>query len=184
MQWGKILNFFTVEELNRLKSFPKDCEFAKAMAIVGRVYAERLDLSGNAEACHFINVSNRASTVEGKIVGLLHDVVEDGHLDFGDLLLLGFSPYIVNTLQILCHDKKKYPKYEDYITSIIESGNLLALEIKLYDISDNLSPRRIMSLPKERQEKAYKKWCAALPRIATAYEELSKEQNRERIRIA
>ena len=179
MQWGKILNYFTLEELNYLKSLP---EYIKAESIISRIYVEKLDenreiikpakldLSGNPEVLHFLYVSNHATTEEGRIVGLLHDVVEDGHIDFGDLLLRGFSSYIVSTLQILCRDKSKYPKYEDYITSIIESGNRVALETKFYDIRHNLSPIRILSLPEERQEKACKKYCEALPRIAIAYE--------------
>lgn len=184
MQYGKILNYFTKDELKKLQHYLKDIKNMEvvAVAIIGRVYAENKDLSGNTEAGHFVRVSNRTKTIEGRTVGLLHDIVEDKKINFQDLLLLGFSTDIVSTLQILCRDKLKYPNYRDYITSIIDSHNLIALEIKLYDITDNLSPSRVMQLPEERKKKAVKKYCEALPRISRAYWEIKNEEEYQRRR--
>lgn len=179
MKWGKILQYFSLEELEFIKTFPNEL---RAITIVGRVYGEGRDLSGNPETYHFSSVSQNASTEEGKIVGWLHDIVEDGYIDLGDLILLGFSPFIVNTIQILCHDKKKYPKYEDYITSIIESGNPVAIEVKFYDICNNIGPKRMLMLSQKRQNKAIKKYCKQLLRIAEAYENIKKEENYQRRR--
>lgn len=180
MNFGKIINYFKREELlyfrERLVKDYLRYAYPIAIAIIGRIYAERLDKSGAAEAAHFTRVSQCAKSEEGKIVGLLHDVVEDDYIDFRDLLLLGFSPDIIITLQILCHNKLKYPNYEDYITSIINSRNRLAIEIKLYDICDNLSPRRVILLSEKRKEKAVHKYCEALLRIAKSYDKIQKKE--------
>lgn len=185
MKWGKILQYFDFQDVNDkwkftlLRNLPP---LLKAEALVGRVYGENKDKSGNAETFHFYSVSQHATTEEGKIVGWLHDIVEDGYIDLGDLILLGFSPFIVNTIQLLSHDKKKYPKYEDYITSIIESGNPVAIEVKYYDICNNIGPKRMLLLSQARQEKAIKKWCKQLLRIADAYENINKQENDQRRR--
>lgn len=167
--FGKIYRYFTGEELQKLQKIA-DLEI-RALAIVGRVYAEKLDKSGQAETGHFVRIAKRMKTPEGKTVALLHDIVEDDYLLFWDLLPL-FPENIIKSLQILCRDKAKYPNYDDYITSIIRSNDILAIEVKLCDISDNLSPKRVLELSKDKQVKAYNKYTKALPRIYDAYKNL------------
>ncbi len=186
MKWSKILNYFTIEELNYLVSWSNNYTYEKALAIVGRIYAEKLDEngncikkgkrdnSGNAETFHLQSVSNMSSSKEGKIVGLLHDIVEDHYIDLSDLLLLGFSPEIVSTINLLSRDKSVYPNYSDYITAIIESENFIAIETKLHDMLNNLCPKRIMYLPLKKQTKVLKKWCQEIRRLVYAYNNAKK----------
>lgn len=180
MKYEKILRYFSVKELEFIKTFPDEL---KAMAIVGRVYAEGKDLCGNSITYHFKDVSDHATTIDAKTVGWLHDVVEDGYIDLGDLLLLGFSIFVVNTIRLLSRDKRKYPKYEDYITSIIESGNPVAIEIKFLDMTNNMSPKRLFYLKDARQDRAIKKYVHEWLRVAKVYEEIkTKELQRKRNR--
>lgn len=180
MKYGKILRYFKVEELEFLKTLPSEL---KAMAIVGRVYAEGKDLCGNPETYHFSDVSDHATTIDAKVVGWLHDIVEDEYIDLRDLLLLGFSPFIVNTIRLLSRDKRKYPKYEEYITSILESGNPVAIEVKFLDMTNNMSPKRLFYLKDKRQEKAIRKYVHEWLRVAKVYEETKpKEIQRKRNR--
>ena len=180
MKWGKILQYFDfqdeedIKKFNLLRTLPP---LLKAIALVGRVYGENKDKSGNAETFHLYSVSQKASTEEGEIVGWLHDIVEDGYIDLGDLILLGFSPFIINTIQILCRDKIKYPKYEDYIISIIESGNPIAIEIKFHDICNNIGSKRMLLLSQQRQNKGIEKWCKQVLRIADAYGKIKKQES-------
>ncbi len=180
MMWGRITKYFTLQELNRMASWDKEMDVNKALAIVGRVYAEKLDKSGNVELCHFINVSNSGISEEAKIVGLLHDVVEDGYIDLRDLLFLGFANDVIEAVRIVSRDKNRYPTYEEYIYSVIDSNNVLAIETKLNDIKDNISPRRIMDLPKPKQEKAIKKYTWALPLVYQAYQDCISIKRRKR----
>lgn len=180
MMWGRITKYFTLQELNRMASWDKEMDFNKALAIVGRVYAEKLDKSGNVELCHFINVSNSGTSDDASIVGLLHDVVEDGYIDLRDLFFLGFSSDIIEAVRIVSRDKNRYPTYEEYIYSVVDSNNILAIETKLNDIKDNISPRRIMDLPKQKQEKAIKKYTWALPLVYQAYQDCISIKRRKR----
>ena len=168
--------FFSNAEIAYVKSIPDD--FLKALSIIGRVYAERLDKSGNAEAGHFIRVSNQGENDDVKIVGLLHDVVEDRHITLNDLIYLGFKENIITAISLLNNDKTIYPNYHSYITNIIESGNLLAIKVKYYDMKDNLSPDRLERLPKEKREKALHKYTPELPRLEMALNELNREKKR------
>lgn len=180
MKYGKILRYFSVNELEFIKTFPSEL---RAMAIVGRVYAEGTDLCGNPETYHFSDVSDHATTIDAKVVGWLHDIVEDDYIDLGDLLLLGFSPFVVNTIRLLSRDKRKYTKYEDYISSIIESRNPVAIEVKFLDMTNNMSPKRLFYLKDKRQEKAIKKYSHEWLRIAKVYEKIkTKEIQRKRNR--
>lgn len=179
MIWGRITNYFTVKELEKMANWPKEMDYNKALAIIGRVYAECLDKSGNVALCHFVNVSDKAKTEEGRIVGLLHDVVEDSFIDLKDLSLLGFSKEIIESIAIISRDKKKYPTYESYIYSVVNSDNFLAIEIKFYDICDNISPRRILDLPEEKQKKALKKYAWALPIVYKSLKECESLKRRK-----
>ncbi len=172
----KLSYFFSSKEIAYVKSIPDD--FLKALSIIGRVYAEKLDKSGNAEAGHFIRVSNQGESDEEKIVGLLHDVVEDEHITLNDLIYLGFKEDIISAIRLLINDKTIYPDYHSYITNIIESGNIMALKIKYYDMRDNLSPDRLERLPKEKKEKALHKYTPELPRLEMALNELNNAKKR------
>lgn len=192
VEWEKINLFFTYEELTEtqarlesgfcpLKSIPDD--YTKAIAIIGRVYAEKLDKSGNIALGHFIRVSDCLDTDDEKVVGLLHDVVEDKYITLNDLKNLGFSQEVIDAVAILTRDKEIYPEYEDYITSIIESKNYIALKVKLFDMLDNKSPYRINDLNEEKKKKALNKYKNQLPRVVIAIKELEEEQNLKRKRI-
>ena len=76
-------NVFTEEEIQFIANMPDD--YVKAITVVGRIYAERKDQSGNPESRHLRAVSDALETYEGKVAGFLHDVVEDGYLTLGSL---------------------------------------------------------------------------------------------------
>lgn len=75
------------------------------------------------------------------ITGLLHDAVEDSSLTFDDLRKEGVDEEIITALQLLTHDKEKM-SYEDYVQNIAESGNQLAIHVKLHDLEHNLARGR------------------------------------------
>lgn len=160
---SKLNLFFSADELELIKTMD---EYHRALTIIGRVYAEKLDKSGNAELGHFIRVSDSLDTIEEKTVGLLHDIVEDGYIDLSDLSYLGFhNDDILTAISILCRDKQKFPYYHDYISSILESENIIAIKTKYYDMLDNISPGRVDLLPYAKKIKALAKYAEELPRL-------------------
>lgn len=173
MQWTKIRTYFSETDLNKLVVIEDD--WVRALALICRIYCDKLDISGNPEAGHFVRTSERLETEEEKVTGLLHDIVEDGYVTFEDLLLLGFSTTIVETIKLLTRDKVKYPVYDDYITSILESDNELAIRVKYADMSDNASPIRISLLKEPRKSKAINKYSKQLPRLEAKLMEFDKK---------
>ena len=174
----KIQLYFTFSEIYWLANM-KD-NYMKALTIIGRVYAERLDKSGNAELGHFIRVSENLDTSDEKITGLLHDIVEDGYLTFGDLIKVGFPPHIIKALRVLARDKSVYPNYEDYVTSVLESNDELAIRVKYVDMQDNSSDKRLVLLEESIRKKMISKYHSQLPRLKAKIEELNGKQKLER----
>ncbi len=165
--------FFKVEDLDRLLRCD---DYNKALSIVGRIYNEQEDRSKHAAAGHFVRVSNCLDTEEEKVVGLLHDVIEDGYLTLEVLRRFGFSNNILEALEILNNHKEKYKNYDEYIDQIIASGNLIALRVKFWDMEDNQSPLRVNDLDEKRKEKAMNKYKPYIPRIVIAIKEIEEEQ--------
>ncbi len=91
------------------------------------------DLDGNPVILHPLTVGLMGKTPDEQCVGFLHDVVEDTDYTFDDLLRSGVGPHIVNALRLLTH--KEGTDYLDYVRNIVNSGNQLAIAIKLNDLN-------------------------------------------------
>lgn len=99
---------------------------------------------------------NRCRSEEAKIVGLLHDVVEDSDVTFEFLEAEGFSERVLNALRLLTHVKDV--PYEEYVKAI--TRDLLAVEVKLADLEDNTDIRRLQELD-ERAVARLRRYLAA-----------------------
>src|SRR3990172_2948198 len=88
-------------------------------------------------------------TEEEKLVGLLHDVVEDSATTLDDLRKAGFPEDILAAVD--CLTKREGEDYSYYLKRI--KGNTLGRTVKLYDVADNSDPVRLRMLPiLERRE--------------------------------
>ena len=112
----------------------------RAIDIVSHEFGEDLDLDGNPQLLHMTAVSAAGSNDDERLVGMLHDLVEDKDWTFDDLLEDGFPEHIVDTLRLLTHDKET--PYMDYVRNICESGNKVALAVKINDLNHNLKRGR------------------------------------------
>lgn len=83
---------------------------------------------------HLLYVMNKIDDVKCKIVGVLHDILEDTDITRNDLLNYGFSEDIVIAVEILT--KHKNQRYMDYIENI--KRNNIARKIKLIDLKHNM----------------------------------------------
>ena len=66
---------------------------------------------------------------------MLHDVIEDTSITFEDLIEQGIPETIIKTLRILTHDSTVL--YMDYIQDIKNSGDRIAVTVKLADLYHN-----------------------------------------------
>ena len=85
-------------------------------------------------------VSCAGKNDDERLVGMLHDLVEDTDWTFERLLAEGFPERIINSLKLLTHDKET--PYMDYVKNICESGDKVALAVKINDLNHNLKRGR------------------------------------------
>lgn len=127
----------------------------KAIAIAVEAHRGQIDKAGKPYILHPLRVMLAGKTTEEMICGILHDVVEDTPISIEMLEKEGFSDTVLEALELLTRDSKT--PYQNYIETI--SKNPLAIQVKLYDLHDNLNRDRIISptqADEERMEK-YKK---------------------------
>lgn len=111
--------------------------FEQAVAIAAKYHEGQKDLDGKPVLLHPLSVALKGENEDERIIGVLHDVIEDTSCTFQDLQLFGAGDDIVETLKLLTHDK--CTSYDDYITMIIRSGNKVAINVKMNDLMHNIS---------------------------------------------
>lgn len=112
----------------------------KAIALASKAHAADYDLDGNPTILHPLAVGMMGRSDAERIVGFLHDVVEDTRYGFDDLVAEGFSKDIIAALRLLTHDKAT--PYMEYIANICHSGDMTAVNVKVNDLRHNLARGR------------------------------------------
>ena len=113
---------------------------AKAINIALEAHKGQTDYSGMPYIVHVMNVMHAGRTEAEKIVGVLHDVVEDTDWTFDALLNEGFPTEIVDALRCVTKITDDEP-YDDFIERV--KTNSLAVAVKINDLIDNLDVRRL-----------------------------------------
>ena len=133
----------------------------RAIEIAIEAHKNQKDKNGEPYIQHPLRVMNMGRTDEEKIVGVIHDVVEDSDWTFEDFEREGFSTAIIDALR--CVTKQSEDEdYKNFINRI--KPNSLAVKVKLNDLIDNMDIRRM----KEVKEKD----VARLNKYLWAYREL------------
>ena len=156
--------YFKFDELVKLDPYDR------ALLIVQVMFNSAQDKEGAPYMNHLLNVSGKLETEEEKIVGLLHDLVEDTDATFEEVKEAGFSDGVINALRLVT--KQKGEDYPSFIDRIINSNNKTALKVKLSDMQDNMDPDRMSRLPAEVRERLQKKYEPQYQRIVTKIGEL------------
>ena len=116
---------------------------AKAVTIALEAHKDATDKAGMPYAGHIMRVMQAGRTNDEKIVGVLHDLVEDTHWTFEMLLEEGFPPHIVDALRCVTKISDDEP-YEEFIKRV--KTNPLAVAVKINDLTDNMDIRRLPDL--------------------------------------
>jgi len=101
--------------------------------------------------------------VEEKVVALLHDSVEDNGLSFDDISAAGFSQDIIDSICLLTHDWNECG-YEEYVERLAKSGNKIAINVKIADLTHNTDLSRLGG----EKPYSYDKYVKALERLRDA----------------
>ncbi|MCZ2487889.1 hypothetical protein [Aquirufa antheringensis] len=112
----------------------------KAIEIATEAHKGATDKYGSPYINHVTRVMNLGSTEEEKIIGVLHDVVEDTHWTFEKLTSVGFSSEIMEALKCVTKISEE-EDYEEFTLRV--SRNPLAVKVKINDLTDNMDIRRI-----------------------------------------
>lgn len=116
---------------------------SKAINIAMQAHAVQVDKAGMPYIGHVMRVMQAGKTIDEKIVGVLHDVVEDTTWTFDALLAEGFPVHIVDALRCVTKLSDDEP-YESFINRV--KTNPLAVAVKITDLTDNMDIRRLQTL--------------------------------------
>lgn len=129
----------------------------KAIEIAIQAHNGQVDKAGHPYIGHPLRVMNMGITDEEKILGILHDVVEDSEWTFDQLTAVGFSMEIIDALRCLTKLSESEP-YDQFIQRI--QTNPLAVKVKINDLTDNMDIRRLTHIS-EQDVKRLQKYLKA-----------------------
>lgn len=109
---------------------------------------------------HPLRVMFRTNSEIERICAVLHDVIEDTPITLQMLRDEGFTPEVLNVLELLT--KGSGESYDDFINRILT--NETACRVKLADLADNMNLSRIQT-PSEEDYKRVEKYKRAVSRI-------------------
>lgn len=141
--------------------------FEIAVEIASTYHKGQKDLDGKPVLLHPLAVALMGNNETERIVGVLHDVVEDRKCSFSNLVKLGIDKNIINTLELLTHTEDE--SYDEYLSRIITSGNSAALNVKINDLRHNISRNNEDSNKKKRIKAKHKKALEKIENYITAY---------------
>lgn len=135
----------------------------RAIAIAHQAHRDQLDKGGHPYIGHPLRVMAQMTTIEAKIVAVLHDAIEDSDLSLVDLTAQGFPPSLCRALDALT--KREGEAYTAYLDRVM--ANPLALQVKIADMTDNCDRTRIPH-PTAKDEARLQRYHHTLPRLQAA----------------
>lgn len=120
----------------------------RAIAIAAQAHSGQLDKAGAPYILHPLRVMMRLHTAEERIVGVLHDVLEDTSVTTEQLRSEGFSEEVLTALQYVT--KIEGEEYDAFVKRAAQ--NSIAKNVKLADLLDNSDLGRLGTVtPKDRE---------------------------------
>ena len=124
-------------------------QFQMALELAVEKHKNQTDKAGNPYILHPLHVMENVNSKEGKIVAILHDIIEDTDITEDYLLKIGLSKRIVDAVVALTRSKDM--DYQEYIKNL--SSNPLAKEVKLADLEHNMDLKRLPTLEEKDLER-------------------------------
>jgi (p)ppGpp synthase/HD superfamily hydrolase len=121
----------------------------RAIIISINAHKGQKDKGGHPYILHPLTVMSEVDSSMGKVVAVLHDVIEDTQLTSSDLIGYGIPEEAVDVINILT--RRDDEEYEEYITRV--SKNEIAIDVKLKDLIHNMDQDRTFQISKETMEK-------------------------------
>ena len=133
----------------------------KAIEIATEAHQGQFDKAGRDYIGHPLRVMEMGKSEEEKIVGVLHDVIEDTDWTFEKLAEEGFSDEVIAALRCVTKISEN-ENYDDFIDRVKKKP--LAVAVKINDLTDNMDIRRLPYLS-DKDVKRLKKYLKAYKRL-------------------
>ena len=136
-------------------------DLQRAIAIAVEAHRDQTRRNRSPYVLHPLRVMLSFEDETRRIIGVLHDVVEDSDWSLDDLREEGFAAEVVAAVDALT--KREGEDYQDYLDRL--ETDALARSVKLADLRDNMS---VVELPVVREQDTQR-----LNRYRQAYKLLS-----------
>lgn len=139
----------------------------KAIKIAEKAHKGQKDKYDMPYISHIMRVMNAGKTIDEKIVGVLHDVVEDcPEYPLSYFVEAGFPENIVFAIQCLTKTEEDID-YMEFIKKTEQSP--LAIAVKINDLSDNMDLRRVNRELTKKDFKRFEKYHKAFLYLTEKY---------------
>jgi hypothetical protein len=145
----------------------------KAIAIAAEAHAGQIDKAGQPYILHPLRVMLLLTALEDRVVGVLHDVVEDGGeaCSLDRLREEGFSETILAAIDSITKRPEEEDDYDAFIRRAAKHP--VGRRVKLADLEDNCDLSRI-SAPTERDYRRIEKYRRAIEFLSCSEGEVGK----------
>jgi len=116
-----------------------------AIMLASKAHHKQRDKAGAPYILHPLRVMMRMSTIEGKIVAISHDLIEDTYVTIKDLIDNGCPDVCVHAID--CLTRRQNESYTKYLSRVV--SDKLASECKLEDMRDNSNIYRLHKVAKD-----------------------------------
>jgi GTP diphosphokinase / guanosine-3',5'-bis(diphosphate) 3'-diphosphatase len=130
---------------------------AKAIRIAAVAHEQQTDKAGEPYVLHVLRVMMNVQGEDQRIVGVLHDLIEDTDWTLDQLRAEGFTDAVVEAVDALTHRPDE--DYFDFARRAAQTP--LAFPVKRADLHDNLDMSRIPA-PTQRDWDRIEKYDRAL----------------------
>ncbi|PYY28311.1 HD domain-containing protein [Paenibacillus illinoisensis] len=127
-----------------------------AIKLAAEAHLGQYDKAGDPYILHPLRVMMQLETEAERIVGVLHDVLEDTQVDAIELLKQGFSGQVIEALESVT--RRKEETYFEFVQRAKQ--NEVGRKVKLADLKDNMDWNRIKE-PTEDDMKRMQKYQKA-----------------------
>ena len=127
-------------------------QLQKAIELATEAHKGQTDRAGKPYIGHITRVMQAGKTIEERMAGVLHDIVEDTHWTFEDLLREGIPANVVDAVR--CLTKIENESYDQFIERV--KTNPIAIAVKLNDLRDNMDFTRLPAISNKDIERLLK----------------------------
>ena len=123
-----------------------------AIVLAAQKHKGQVDKAGAPYILHPLRVMNflaREASQDERIVAVLHDVPEDCGVSFEDLAAWGYSPQVLEALELVT--RRADETYQEFIERL--SPNSMARRVKMCDLRDNMDLSRIAQVTERDLER-------------------------------